>query len=139
MPLTPADLVSPLGPLDPKLFPGEDTNVLGDRLQAYIDNGYGDSRVEAMPPELQDGSVRAFALYQAFRDVHIRMLAQPLTVTITEKGGHIYSMEQITAMEKLRDKYLSDFEGGLIIVPPSITPAPITPGTRSISTDIRWD
>lgn len=139
MPVVAADLLTPSGPLDPKMFPGEDETVLGERLDAYIGNGYNDTRVTAQPAEAQDALVRDFALYQAFRDVHIRMLVQPLQITVTEKGGHVYAMEQVTAMERLRDKYLADFEAELVIVPIVRAPAPITPGTRSVSTDVRWD
>lgn len=138
MPVAPADLLAPKGPVTTTLFPGEGVPELTVRLQQYIDNGEADSRVAAMPADQQDALVRNYALYQVFRDVHIRMTAEPLTVSVTDKGGHGYSTEQIKSMKELRDRFLGDFEAGLVVEEAAPAPPPSFPGSISVPTNVRW-
>lgn len=138
MAILPDDLRTPKGPADAALFPGEDTAAIDARLSAYIANAEVEPRIVAAPGGSQDGLVTNYALYQWFRDAHLLMVAKPLTVNVTEKGGHGYSNEQIKALAATRDGYWSAFLGGLP-VSTAPAPAPIHPGTRSVSTDVRWD
>jgi hypothetical protein len=139
MAITPDDLFSPVGIIDPKMFPGEDRNQIAARLEGYIDNGANDPRVMALPDASQDGAVVPFVYYQAFRDIAIRMALEPQTMTVQDKGSHGYGSDQRKLITDLRDKYLSDFEGLVVVNTSAASPAPITPGTRSVSTDVRWD
>lgn len=137
MPYTAADLLSPIGPLDSSLFPGEQSNVLTGRLNQYLANGYGDARVAAQTDvQRKDSLARAWALHQAFQDVYIRMSGAPLSVTVTEKGGHAYGAEQIKNMKALSDKYLGDFNG-LLLVSPDAAPSQL-PGTVSVRNIVEW-
>jgi hypothetical protein len=136
MAVAPDDLKAPVGPVDAKLFPGIASTALSDILAAYIANAEQEPAVLAAPADRQDPMVRSHALYQAFTAVYIRMSAEPMTVTVTEKGGHGYSVEQIKNMRALADKYLSDFNA-LIILPGTSRPG-ITPGSVSVPTSVRW-
>jgi hypothetical protein len=110
MAVTAADLKKPHGPITPELFPGVASNVLDANLEVYIDRATADSRIVAEPDTSKtDGLVRNFALYLAFNDAFIEMNAKPLTLSVTEKGGHGFSTEQIRNMRTLAEKYLSDF------------------------------
>lgn len=137
MAVTVQDLLTPNGPVDPSLFPGEGSNELGARLTAYIAKGTADPRVTGMPVERRDGLVESYALYQAFRDAHLLMVAKPLTVNVAEKGGHGFSNEQIKSLAAMRDGYLSSFNNGLVLeVAPSAPPK--IPGTQAVSTRVDW-
>lgn len=132
-----ATLLQPAGPIDPKLFPGEGRKALGIRLEAYVDRAYLEPRVADMDVDtednvaLQDRAARAYALYLAFMDVYTRMLTEPVTVAIAEKGSHGYTMAQINAMKALADGYLVEFEG---LVPFEPDVAPPTVGTLTVRT-----
>ncbi len=120
MAIDPAELLSAQGgPLDMVLFPGEQSNQVEARLQAYLDRAYADARVSIQQDQtVKDNLARAYALYLAFESVYLRMSAEPLSVQVTEKGGHGYSTEQIRNMKYASDKYLADFNG-LLVVPGS--------------------
>jgi hypothetical protein len=132
MPILPTDLLEPGGPITPKLFPGEQSNVLSVRLQGYIDRALSDSRVAVAAGSTQDQMARALALHFAFTDVYIRMSAEPMTLNVAEKGGHGYTAEQIRNMRGLADKYLDDLLGFL----PGTTA--VRPGTMAVPNVFGW-
>lgn len=135
--LTATDLLSPVGPVDASLFPGEASNVLEARLDQYLQNGYSDERVDAQTDATRkDNLARVYALYQTFNAVYIRMNASPTTLAVTEKGSHTYSYEQIRGMKQMADKYLSDFNALLVVSPD--TPSSQLPGTRSAPVTVVW-
>lgn len=138
MAVAPADLLlSGGGPVDLSLFPGEGSNVILDRLGKYIANGAADPRVANQTDLVRkDNLVRAYALQQVFQGVFIRMSSEPLTLNVTEKGGHGYSYEQIRGMKGLADKYYQDFLGLLVV--PADSPASQLPGTVIIRNTVEW-
>jgi hypothetical protein len=110
--MTPADLRLPAGPVTQDLFPGEQGNVTDVKLQGYLDRAYGDSRLTSDPATGRyDRMARALALHFIFFDVFVRMSAQPANLTVAEKGGHGYDMEQIENMRTISDQYLAEFTG----------------------------
>lgn len=135
--LTSADLLSPKGPLDGSLFPGEQSNVLEGRLNEYLSAGYNDERVAAQPDSTRrDQLAMAYALNKAFTQVYIRLSANPLSITETEKGSHAYSSAQIENFNKLATKYWSDFLGLLAI--DSGERSTNLPGTVSVRNEVMW-
>lgn len=136
MPIIPDALLDPAGPVTPSLFPGEGVNELRVRLQQYIDNATAEEAVVAAPADRQDGMVRAHSLMQVFTAVYIRLSTEPLTVTVTEKGGHGYSAEQIRNMRDLAAKYRADYEG--LIVPVGTIRPGLLPSTMNVPTSVEW-
>lgn len=119
MAVAPTDLIRPLGPVTPELFPGTPSNKLETDLAEYIARAEADERVVNEPNTAKtDRLVRALALYFIFDDVFIAMNARPLTVQVTEKGGHGYSTEQIRNTRAMRDGFLQEFTG---LLTPSVT------------------
>jgi hypothetical protein len=103
-----AALIEPTGPLTTSLFPGEDGNALAVRVDAYLTAALTDPRVAAIiaaDGTKTDAAKTAYALFRAYSAVVQRMNSEPLTVNVTEKGGHGYSTAQIGAMQQLADKY----------------------------------
>lgn len=132
-----ADLLSPSGPLDTSLFPGEASNVLDARVQGYIDDAYNDPRVIAQNDATRkDNLARNYALWRAFEVVYLRMTTHPVALSVTEKGSHGYSNEQIRNVRQLMDKYLADFNGLLVVS--SDTASRGLPGTVSIRNTVEW-
>jgi hypothetical protein len=130
-------LLSPSGPIDVSLFPGETSKAVSARLQQYLTNGYNDSRVVSVGDALlQDELAKAYALNQAFTAIYIRMSNQPLTLSVTEKGSHGFAPEQIRNMKALADKYLADFLGMLATTSGEV--ARQLPGSVSIRNTVEW-
>lgn len=112
MAVTPTSLIRPLGPISPELFPGTPSNVLEQDLEEYINRAESDERVLSEPNVGKlDRLVRSLALYFVFDTAYISANARPLTVQVTEKGGHGFSTEQIRNLRALRDQYLAEFTG----------------------------
>ncbi len=132
-----ADLLSPSGPLDTSLFPGEASNVVEVRIQKYLDEAYNDPRVVIqLDAGRKDNLARNYALWRAFDAVYLRMTSQPIALAITDKGSHGFSNEQIRNMKQLADKYLADFNGLLVVS--SDTASRGLPGTVSIRNTVEW-
>ena len=132
-----SDLLQPKGPVDMVLFPGQQSNIVTAMLDQYLTTAYADARVAAQTnPTIQDALARSWALYLTFDGVYTRMLAEPLSVTVTEKGGHGYSTEQIRGMAALRDKYLADFNA-MILTPGAVPPSQM-PGSYSVQNRVMF-
>jgi hypothetical protein len=137
MALTAVDLIQPKGPVDMALFPGLQSNVVSAIVDQYLTTAYNDERVAAQTDvNRKDMLAQAWALYLVFGTVYTRMLAEPLTVNLTDKGSHGYSTEQIRGMAGLRDKYLADFNG-LILVPGALPPSQF-PGSFSLRNRVEF-
>lgn len=135
--LTAADLLSPTGPVESFLFPEEDSNVLEARLTQYLANAYADERVAAQQDDVRkNGLARNWALNLVYTAVYTRLSSEPATLTVTEKGGHGYSTEQIRNIKSLADKYWNDFLG-LLVIPPAL-PASQLPGSISVRATVDW-
>lgn len=134
--LTADALIEPNGPLDTTLFPGDDSVALRTRVIAYLANAYMDRRVIAAAGDanVQNGKAAALVLYTAYMAVYRRMLREPLTVKVDEKGGHGYSTKQIDAMKELADEQLE------IVDAPIDQPVPDAAIQKPISvmTDVCW-
>jgi hypothetical protein len=93
--------------------------VYGAQVQSYLDKAYGLEAVAAFQSDetRQNNLAMAYALYLVFDFVAMRMSAEPLTVSVTEKGSHGYSAEQIRQMSDRAQKYLSDYRAMLVLDP----------------------
>jgi hypothetical protein len=137
MPIAAADLMSPAGPVEGYLFPGEDSNVIEARLAGYVDAAYNDERIAGQTDAaLKDKLARPFALYRVYASVVERLSANPATITVSEKGGHGYTAEQIKTFKDLAAKYWSDFLG-LLVIPPALPPSQL-PGSMSVRATVEW-
>lgn len=135
--ITAADLLQPKGPLSLSLFPGEGRNEYDTRVGQYITDAYADERVAAQTDQTRaDNLARAFALHKAFTDVVVRLSGEPISVSVTEKGGHSYSGEQIKTFERLAAKYWGDFLG-LLVIEGSVPPTQM-PGSVSVRNSVEW-
>lgn len=116
--LDPNSLLAPNGPVTPELFPNVPSNVLYANLLNYINRAFSDPRLTSeKDPTKYPSMARALTLYFVFWDVYIRMNAQPKTLTVSEKGGHGYDMQQINNMRALAEGYLAEFAGLMTVIP----------------------
>lgn len=129
------DLEEPLGPITPKLFPGEQSNQLALRLTGYLTRAGNDPRILGEPnASKHDHMTRALALHYAFSDVYIRMSSEPMTLSVTEKGSHGYNVEQIRNMRALADGYLAEMIAYLTVG----ATLGIRPGTVAVANKFGW-
>lgn len=136
--LTSADLLSPAGPVESFLFPGEDSKALATRLTGYLTQAYADARVAAQTDALKKNALaRAWALYLVYTAVYSRLSANPATITVTEKGGHGYTATQVQSFKDLAAQYLADFNGLLSLDTGTVHDSPL-PGTQAAQFSFQW-
>ena len=134
-PVTPANLLAPAGPIDPKLFPGLGSNEMTVLLQSYIDTASLQSAVVSAPATRVNGMVKAYALYLIFDAVYIRMSSEPLTLAVTEKGSHSYNMEQVRNMRGLSERYMTEYQNLVMLATaPNLT----GDGSRPLKNVFGW-
>lgn len=108
MPLTPTDLLEPIGDLSPELFPGKDAAAIDTQLQAYLTDGYG--RVPAtITGTSADNAAKAWAYTRAYQNVLIRLSRTPATANLTNEGSYTILGEQIRTFAKLATKWESEY------------------------------
>jgi hypothetical protein len=138
-PIVASDLMTPNGPVEMFFFPGEHSNAVEARLSAWITSTYADPRLApfASDEDRLNRLATAGALARVYESVYMRMNNSPLTLNVTEKGGHGYSMEQIRNVKNLWLQYKGEFEG-LLIVDAGKSPAPMVPKTCSVPMRTVW-
>lgn len=122
--LDPSSLLAPGGPVTIALLAGDaDAKAFGTKeavaaLTAHLTAAYADDRVAALPVgSTRDAAARSFALWKIHLAAYVGMLNRPATLTVTEKGGHGYSSEQIKGMKALADQYQAEFDDVVTTVP----------------------
>jgi hypothetical protein len=129
------DLLAPNGPLDSVLFPGMESRDVETLIGGYILSAAQDPYVLVADPTVQDLMTRYRALEYAFTAVHVRMSSEPASITVTEKGGHAYSTEQLRNIKELALSYRKQFEA--LIVAPAKTQGQF-PGTVSSRINVEY-
>lgn len=132
-----SDLLVPNGPVDSKLFPGLESNVLDDRLEGFITRAKEDPYVLVASADRKARMTLARALQYVFESVLVRMTAEPATVNITEKGSHNYTTAQLQSMKDLATRYRLEFES-LIVATTHVAGNSQLPGSRSAGITVQW-
>lgn len=118
--ITGTDLIAPNGPIQPTFFPTSALPVgvnLSGLMDAYVTRAYADARVSTLTSETaKNTGAFSLAAYLALMDVYGRMLTEPTSVNIAEKGSHGYTKDQRDGIKALADQYLADLDA-LIPVP----------------------
>lgn len=107
MPLAPADLLEPKGPIAPSFFPGEDTTALTARLQAYLDDGVARAAAAGLGADVSDRAVRAWAEYRVWNAIVLRMSTESASVTIQDQGARTRTNDQLKNIVQARDAALA--------------------------------
>jgi len=114
--LDPITLLAPQGRISLAILLSADPRAKGRKaaeevIEEYVEAAYDESRVAALTAgSAQDTAARAFTYYRVYADAYQAMLDRPASLTVTEKGGHAYSSEQLKGMKALVDSYLAEFE-----------------------------
>ncbi|HEY7234904.1 MAG TPA: hypothetical protein VH539_12190 [Gemmatimonadaceae bacterium] len=116
MSITPADLLAPVGEIEPSFFPSDDDATLEARLQAYIDDGEAQAANAAVPDEGTDQAVEAWAYYRAYKAIWLRLSEAPSSLSFTDQGSRSRTDQQREAFHQLWQNYLAIYNG--------LTPAP---------------
>jgi len=136
--ITPADLRSPVGPLEDGFLPDTPGDPLVVRLQTYITEG--ENKVSSHPGTVADPeeAVKAWALYRAFDATFMIKSHSPASASMQDLGSQAFNKEQILAFREKAMEYLAMF---LELVPPMAEGPSISRrlmGTRSIRRQLEW-
>jgi hypothetical protein len=96
-------LISPVGEIDPSLFPSDGENELPERLDAYL------LEAEGKVTGVSDEGKKAWAYYRAYRAIYIRLSSTP-SARFDDQGEVRYSDKQIENFNTLAEKYLAEWE-----------------------------
>ncbi len=105
-----ADLLSPVGRLDPAvLWPGETTQQVQLRVQAYLTDAT--TRTAAFTDETTGDEARtAWVYYRAYDAVYQRMVSLPSAVAFTDEGSGSYVTTQMNLIKDERDAAFTEFD-----------------------------
>lgn len=118
MPIAASSLIAPNGPIALVMFPGVDKIALETMVAARITEAYADPRIDDDDNDeaTKDKLARLLAIYTiAIEDVYPRMLVEPNSVTLTEKGGSAYTDKQRSDFLAWANRYLDELTGLLPI------------------------
>jgi len=142
MAITPADLLSPVGPIEPELFEGEDVEgdnppntILEDRLQEYIDQA--EAKNTPIGFSDQDAADKAWALHLAFSAAYMVAVARPSidNAQVAVIGSQSYSKDQRDALLDKANEYFDEYRALLAAVPTTAAPVGIPSRTTSLDFD----
>lgn len=135
--LDPVTLLTPQGAISLAILRSADPRAKGRKaaesvIGEYVHAAYEEPRVAALTAgATQDTAARAFSYYRVYSDAYQAMLDRPASLTVTEKGGHAYSSEQLRGMKALVDQYLAEFED---VVAPDVDAIAATPRKVAVRT-----
>ncbi len=110
------DLISPKGPVETDLFPGEvsqgDNTKLLARLTEYVNRGVAEvADFTFDPTSKRDQAVTAWALQLAFRAAHTLALSRPAEDDhgVEVMGKTLFTKDQRQGLDDLANNYLADY------------------------------
>jgi len=139
--LDPITLLTPQGAVSLAILRSADPRAKGRKaaesvIAEYADAAYREPRVAALTAgATRDTAARSFSYYRVYSDAYQAMLDRPATLTVTEKGGHAYSSEQLKGMKALVDQYLAEFED---LVAPDVEAIAATPRKVAVPTFVSF-
>jgi hypothetical protein len=116
MAITSADLLAPLGDIEPSFFPSDDPAALDARLNAYIADGEAQAAAAQVPEVNTDAAVEAWAYYRAYKAIWLRLSEAPSSLSMIDQGSRSRTDQQREAFHQLWEQYLTLWNG--------LTPAP---------------
>lgn len=126
--IEPADMLSPVGPIDPSFFPGTTSDTLASMLAAFISDGV--NKTAALPLAYRDNATLQWALYRAFDAIALRLATQPMSATL-DGESYAYSSAQAKLMRDRAQVAYDAFNGAvqLATVDPTIIIVPTNIGS----------
>ena len=139
MAVTPATVRSPVGLVEPAMFPAEDMVALDERLAAYIAEGESHATPIAAADE-NDDAVKAWTYWRAFTAVFIRLSASPASVTMNDQGGKQHLVTQIENFREMAAEQRARFDALILAAADveEVVPLPIAPASGATRTVVGW-
>jgi hypothetical protein len=134
VPLSPADVLYPVGRISPDLLPDRSPAELAADVGGWLDEAYALERVAALEAPLQDRAARAWAEHRAFDAACVRMSALPTAITQADQGSHQYARDQRETICALAAGALAEFESVAPLPVPAATPL----GSRTTHHTFSW-
>jgi hypothetical protein len=148
MPVTRASLLSPVGLLEPFLFPEDrrtsnpeapEPGTLEHRLDGYITDAL--ERVAALPvqPGSTDAAVLAWAYHRAYSAVYIRLASNPASANFQDQGGHTFAKDQRSAMADEAAHWLAEYRAAIVPAASAAqAPQPPPNETGTVPARFKW-
>lgn len=117
MAVTYADILQPIGEIEPELFPH--IKVLGDlqaRITQYLAEGATKAADLAIPAASVDEATLHWGYYRAYLAVYQRLIATPAEARNDGQGSRKYEGRQAEAFLELANQHKDIFDG---LVPPA--------------------
>lgn len=120
MAITASSLIAPNGPIATVMFPGLGKAAVQSIVTARLKAAYADPRVVAFEDdpddEKQDRLARPLAIYTTLvEEVYPRMLVEPNSVDVAEKGKSAYTDKQRSDFLAWANGFLATFEAELVV------------------------
>lgn len=123
MPLVAGDLLEPKGVLAPGMFPGVEDVVA--RVADYLAAAYVEADDRAVGADDRDRFARAWAYAKAFDALAVRLMSEPMSASIADKGSRAYGSEQLRAAQAAAARYQQEALDLVPIATPGQTARPI--------------
>jgi len=136
MAISSADLIAPVGLVEASLFPGEASNVMAERLDGYLDEGYTRATAAEADEANHDEAAKQWAYHRAFLQVYLRLSANPSQVDVDGKGSHQYLISQINNFKNLSDDALRAHQG--LLVPVTVKRTTQTRPSHTVRNSFSW-
>lgn len=109
------DILVPRGELEPSLFPLDDATTLAAKVRAWLDKGRALATAAGITDDATlDVASEAYTYWKAYSAALQRIIANPVSNTINDKGTTTYSTEQLKQLAALRDQWANAW---LVYVP----------------------
>jgi hypothetical protein len=125
------DLLDPVGPIQPGLFPKDTPQALSTRLDGYIAIGMG---LTTALTTTRDRACYFYALYRAWDAVYSMLIARPSEIRQDGDSTTKYSDAQLRAAQAARDDALAQYNGLLTALPVDVELLPSSQFTHNIYT-----
>lgn len=125
MAVTATDLIEPRGRITSAMFPADDPVQLTERVARWLTVAYARSDVAVLSAPTIDEAAEHYAYARAFEAVHLRMSAEPSSVSMSDGGSGAvstsYTQAQLATFKNMADAEWAAF-GRLTIVIETETP-----------------
>lgn len=125
-----SDLLSPLGPIEPSMFPADTPDDLQARLAAYITDGA--ARSAQFTGADQNDAMTAWALWRAFDAIALRLSTTFASATNDDGTSRSYTSAQAKLMRDRANEQLATFRSFTLSEAPSGTVTPAQSGAVGI-------
>lgn len=108
MPITGAELLAPVGEIEPAFFPGEGSTAVQARLDVYVQDGYTKVPATVTGVPQQDAIAKAWGYYRAYDAIYKTMSRSAASKAVAGEASSTTLATQIAAFKEARDDWYNE-------------------------------